>query len=52
VEAVALMKECIADSYVLIKASGGIKTKEFAEQLVNAGANRLGTSSSLVLIGK
>ena len=52
VEAVALMKECIADSSVLIKASGGIKTKEFAEQLVNAGANRLGTSSSLVLIGK
>lgn len=34
-----------------IKASGGIRTREQAEQLVQAGATRLGTSSSLILIG-
>ncbi len=28
-----------------IKASGGIKTKEFAEELIAAGADRIGTSS-------
>jgi deoxyribose-phosphate aldolase len=28
-----------------IKASGGIKTKEFALSLIDAGANRIGTSS-------
>lgn len=33
-----------------IKASGGIKTSEFALQLIRAGADRLGTSSSLKLI--
>jgi deoxyribose-phosphate aldolase len=35
---------------ILIKASGGIKTYEFAKQLVDAGANRLGTSSSINII--
>ncbi len=34
-----------------IKASGGIKDKQFAEQLVGAGANRLGSSSSVQIIG-
>ena len=29
-----------------IKASGGIKTKEFAEELINAGSDRIGTSSA------
>lgn len=33
-----------------IKASGGISTYEQAEQLIRAGANRLGTSKSLQLI--
>ena len=31
---------------VSIKASGGINSKEFAEKLILAGANRLGTSSA------
>jgi deoxyribose-phosphate aldolase len=52
VEMVEYMKACIAGSNVKIKASGGIRTREFAEQLVSAGATRLGTSSSLILIGK
>ena len=33
-----------------IKASGGIKTIEFAEELINAGATRLGTSSGVELM--
>lgn len=33
-----------------IKASGGIKSKEFAYSLISAGADRLGTSSSVQLI--
>jgi deoxyribose-phosphate aldolase len=33
-----------------IKASGGIKTAEFAEELINAGANRIGTSSSVSIM--
>lgn len=35
---------------VKIKASGGIKTKDFALELVAAGANRLGTSAGPALI--
>lgn len=33
-----------------IKASGGIKTSEFANELIAAGATRLGTSSSVSII--
>lgn len=36
---------------IKIKASGGIKTREFALELVAAGANRLGTSSGVTLLG-
>jgi deoxyribose-phosphate aldolase len=35
---------------VKVKAAGGIKTKEFAVQLIEAGADRLGTSSGVALI--
>ncbi len=52
VEAVQLLKRFTQGSKVKIKASGGIRTKEFAEQLLQAGADRLGTSSSLQIIGK
>lgn len=34
-----------------VKASGGIKTREQAEALVGAGANRLGTSSGVAICG-
>lgn len=35
-----------------IKASGGVATKEQAEQLIKAGADRIGTSKALEIIGK
>ena len=35
---------------LLIKASGGIRTKEFARELMAAGANRIGTSHSVELV--
>ncbi|MES1225786.1 MAG: deoxyribose-phosphate aldolase, partial [Bacteroidota bacterium] len=49
VEAVALMKNHLPPS-VGIKASGGIRTYEFAKQLIDAGASRLGCSSSVAII--
>ena len=36
---------------IKLKASGGIKTKEQAQQLITAGASRIGTSCGLQLIG-
>ena len=50
VEDIALMYETLKESNVKIKASGGIKDKEKAIALVNAGATRLGTSSGVELI--
>ena len=48
-EMVRFLKENLS-SKIKIKASGGIKTKEQAMALINAGADRLGTSSGLGLI--
>lgn len=36
---------------VKVKASGGIRTREFALELLEAGADRLGTSSGVALLG-
>jgi deoxyribose-phosphate aldolase len=49
VEAVQLMRQHLPSS-VKIKASGGIRTYSFAKQLINAGANRLGCSSSVDIV--
>ncbi|TVR77356.1 MAG: deoxyribose-phosphate aldolase [Chitinophagaceae bacterium] len=49
VDAVKLMREVLPKS-IKIKASGGIKDKKFAEELISAGADRLGTSSGINLI--
>jgi len=49
VEAVSLMKRNLPAS-VKIKASGGIRTYEFAKQLIDAGASRLGCSASVAII--
>lgn len=46
VEAVALMRKHLADN-VRIKASGGIKNYTFAKALIDAGATRIGCSSSV-----
>lgn len=49
VDHVKLMREVLPSS-VGIKASGGIKTFEQARELIEAGADRIGTSSSLQII--
>lgn len=46
---VALMRSVLTPT-VGIKASGGIKTKEQARALIEAGADRLGTSSGVALV--
>ena len=50
VEDIKLMHEVLEGSSVKIKASGGIKTREQALALIEAGASRLGTSSGVKLI--
>jgi deoxyribose-phosphate aldolase len=50
VEAVKLMRK-ILPAKIKIKAAGGIKDQDFATQLIQAGATRLGCSSSLNIIG-
>jgi deoxyribose-phosphate aldolase len=49
VEAVQLIRKHLPSS-VNIKASGGIKTYEFARRLIEAGANRLGCSASVAIV--
>lgn len=48
-EAVQLMRQHLP-SAIGIKASGGIRTYEFAKQLVDAGATRLGCSASIAIV--
>ena len=47
--AVRLMRETLGDR-LGVKASGGIRTREAAEAMVAAGANRLGLSSSRAVL--
>ena len=49
VEVVTLLRAELPN-HVKIKASGGIKDRLFAEQLVQAGADRLGSSSGVQII--
>lgn len=51
IEAVQLMRRHLADA-IKIKASGGIKTFSFAKALVEAGADRLGCSSSVQIVAE
>ena len=48
VEAVTLLREHLP-AHIQIKASGGIKTAEFAKQLIDAGATRLGCSAGIAI---
>lgn len=48
---VALMRKTVG-SEMGVKASGGIHTAEEAEIMIESGANRLGTSATLTIIGK
>ena len=47
--AVRLIRTHLSDA-VKIKASGGIKSYSFAKEMINAGANMLGTSSSVKIL--
>ena len=49
VEDIVLMRETLP-SIVGIKASGGIKTLDFALELISAGADRIGTSSAKAIM--
>ncbi len=51
VHAVTLMRKHLADS-IKIKASGGIRTYQFAKELLEAGADRIGCSNSLQIIAE
>ena len=49
VHAVQLMRRSLPE-HVIIKASGGIRTFEFAKELIAAGANRIGCSGSVQIV--
>ena len=49
IHAVKLIRRHLADG-IKIKASGGIRTFNFAKELIEAGADRIGCSSSLKII--
>ncbi len=51
VEAVALMRKTVGDKCG-VKASGGIKTFEDMQKMIDAGASRIGTSSGVKLLEK
>lgn len=48
-EDVRLMKETVGDA-AQVKASGGIRTKEDAEKMIEAGATRIGASCGVKLV--
>jgi len=50
VENVKLMYNTVSKKGIGVKASGGIKSRLFATDLVNAGASRLGTSSGVSIV--
>jgi deoxyribose-phosphate aldolase len=50
VEDVALMRKVVGDD-VGVKASGGIRSAEDAMKMIQAGANRIGASASVAIIG-
>ena len=50
VEDVKLMYETVKDAGLQVKASGGIRDKETAVRMIEAGASRLGTSSGVKIV--
>ncbi|MCY6484757.1 deoxyribose-phosphate aldolase [Clostridium aestuarii] len=48
VEDVKLMRETVGEN-IGVKASGGVRTKEDAENVIAAGANRIGASASIAI---
>lgn len=49
-EDVKLMSETVKQHGLRVKASGGIRDRETAIEMINAGADRLGTSSGVAII--
>ena len=49
-EDVSLMKKTVAGK-ALVKASGGIRTPEDAQALLEAGADRIGAGNGIPLLG-
>lgn len=49
VEDIVLMKQVVGDK-ALIKASGGVRSREQAEAMIAAGASRIGTSAGVAII--
>ena len=49
VEAVSLMKKTVGDD-LQVKASGGIRTLDDAQAMIEAGANRLGCSATVTIL--
>lgn len=45
---IALMRACVGDA-LGVKASGGIRTRETAEAMIAAGADRIGASASIAI---
>ena len=50
VEDVALMRQVVGEN-MGIKAAGGIRDYETAVKMIQAGANRLGTSTGIAIVG-
>lgn len=50
VENVKLMYETVKDFGLQVKASGGIRSFEDAQKMINAGATRLGTSAGVKIV--
>lgn len=46
---VALMRACVGND-LGVKASGGVRTREDAERMLDAGADRIGTSASCTIV--
>lgn len=51
VEDIILMKSIVGDK-ALVKASGGIRTPEEANHMIEAGADRIGTGNGILLLGE
>lgn len=49
IDDVKLMKKTVGDR-LQVKASGGIRTPEFAAELIEAGADRIGASNGVILL--
>ena len=49
IEAVKIMRRYLP-GHIQIKASGGIKSYDFAKQLIDAGATRIGCSASVAIL--